>query len=68
MAEYLRVGTSWLNVDKIIRVDNHGTPADPQLTAYFIGGDKVSLQGDDAKSLQTYLNGNAAAVKSIKRS
>ena len=56
MAEFLLLGKSWLNVDKIVRAENHGTQAEPILTVYYFGGEKVPVDGEDAKRLMTYLN------------
>ncbi len=63
MAEFLRLKSQWLNVDKIARVENFGTPSEPNLTVYYFGGEKVPIQDEDAEALIRYLNGSPAKSK-----
>ncbi|HEV2947779.1 MAG TPA: hypothetical protein VGX70_10405 [Gemmataceae bacterium] len=61
MAQFLRLQTTWINVDKIVRVENGGTPTAPVI--YFTEGDPIDFTGDDAKSLEKYLNGSQPILK-----
>jgi len=63
MAEFHPLEKAWLNVDKIVRVENFGTTTEPTLTVFYFGGDKVTVEGEDAKSLVRYLNGNPSRAK-----
>jgi hypothetical protein len=55
MAEFIRLKTSWINVDKIIRVENLGTESKPSCRVEYNGGAKLALDEDDSVSLVSFL-------------
>ncbi|HEV8061758.1 MAG TPA: hypothetical protein VGP68_17910 [Gemmataceae bacterium] len=57
MAEFLQLERSWLNVDKIVRVENHlESTAEPCLSVYYQGSERVVVSGHDVKILLTFLH------------
>jgi hypothetical protein len=63
MPEFLPLGKNWLNVDKILQVDNNGTPSEPNLYVHLAGGERLGLIGEEAKILKRYLDGTPARIK-----
>lgn len=57
MAEFIRLENSWINVDKIIRVESVGPDeADGiQLVVHYFADKKLALRGQDADRLRAYL-------------
>ncbi len=57
MAEFLQLERSWLNVDQIVRVENHlESTAEPCLSVYYHGSERVVVSGHDVKILLTFLH------------
>lgn len=58
MAEFLKLDKSWLNVDMIIRVENHlESTAEPCLSVYYPGNERVVISGhDNIHALLAYLH------------
>jgi hypothetical protein len=57
MAEFLQLQRSWLNVDQIVRVENHlESTAEPCLSVYYHGTERVVISGHDVKTLLAFLH------------
>jgi hypothetical protein len=57
MAEFLQLERSWLNVDQIVRVENHlESTAEPCLSVYYHGSERVVVGGHDVKTLLAFLH------------
>jgi hypothetical protein len=68
MAEFLKLEKSWLNVDKIIRIENHlESTAEPCLSIYYSGSERVVISGHDVHTMLAFLHSHVphSAVNTI---
>ena len=57
MAEFLKLEKFWLNVDQIVRIENHlESAAEPCLSVYYHGNERVVISGPDIHPLLAYLH------------
>lgn len=55
MAQFILIGKTWLNVDKIYKVDISETPTGEWACRVFTGKGSEDFAGDQAKSLLEFL-------------
>ena len=59
MAEFLKLERSWLNVEQIVRVENHlESTAEPCLSVYYHGSERVVISGQDVRTMLAFLHGH----------
>jgi hypothetical protein len=57
MAEFLKLERSWLNVDQIVRIENHlESTAEPCLSVYYHGSERVVIAGQDVRTMIEFLH------------
>ena len=57
MAEFLKLERSWLNVDQIVRIENHlESTAEPCLSVYYHGSERIVVSGPDVRTLTAFLH------------
>jgi hypothetical protein len=64
MANMIKIGSTFLNVDLVTRVDDlYPRTKENQLLVWFGEGHDVKLAGQDADDLRTWLNGIATNLQ-----